>query len=68
MYVELEPATAGRCQHKLSIGELPGQKKRYGARGTWAWRALNASMKPSTTGTASERHSLGLDTGAIPPD
>lgn len=27
---------------KLSIGELPGQRKRYGARGTWVWRALNA--------------------------
>jgi len=27
---------------KLSIGELPGHKRRYGARGTWVWRALNA--------------------------
>ena len=27
---------------KLSIGELPGQRKRYGARSTWVWRTLNA--------------------------
>jgi hypothetical protein len=34
----------GGNAHKLPIGELPGQRKRLGARGTWVWRALNASV------------------------
>ena len=33
---------SGDMPAKLSIGELPGHKRRYGARGTWVWRTLNA--------------------------